>query len=102
MNYWLYIYFTERQYVPQEFPEEEEMEELTEEKVDSDEEVMTKKEVPLINTSKPLSTSEIFIARHEELQHKKFKIGVLCSGILENPENKVQYRHLYTNIAKVF
>lgn len=66
------------------------MEELTEEKVDSDEEVMTKKEVPLINIYKPLSTSEIFIARHEELQHKKFKIGVLCSGILENPENKVQ------------
>lgn len=43
----------------------------------------------LQETDKPLSTVELVAAREELLQSKRFKIGILSSGILENPEQKV-------------
>ncbi|XP_071448036.1 nucleolar complex protein 3 [Hetaerina americana] len=37
-----------------------------------------------------LSTVELFARREEALQKRKFLIGILCSGILENPEDKLK------------
>lgn len=44
-----------------------------------------------LDTSKLLSAADLLLARHEDVQNKKIKIGVLCSGILENPEIKVTF-----------
>ncbi|XP_046385482.1 nucleolar complex protein 3 homolog [Ischnura elegans] len=37
-----------------------------------------------------LTTVELFARRQEALQKRKFFIGVLCSGLLENPQEKVK------------
>lgn len=39
-------------------------------------------------TDKPVSVVELLACREELLKSKRFKIGVLSSGILENPELK--------------
>jgi len=39
-------------------------------------------------TSKPVSTIELMACHEEMLKAKRFKIGILSSGILENPELK--------------
>ncbi|XP_071652136.1 nucleolar complex protein 3 [Temnothorax longispinosus] len=39
-------------------------------------------------TDKPVSTIELLACREEILRSKRFKIGILSSGILENPELK--------------
>lgn len=39
-------------------------------------------------TDKPVSTIEFLARREEILKTKRFKIGILSSGILENPELK--------------
>lgn len=39
-------------------------------------------------TNKPVSTVELLACREELLKSKRLKIGVLSSGILENPELK--------------
>lgn len=39
-------------------------------------------------TDKPVSTIELLACREELLKSKRFKIGILSSGILENPELK--------------
>lgn len=39
-------------------------------------------------TDKPVSTIELLACREEVLRAKRFKIGILSSGILENPEPK--------------
>lgn len=39
-------------------------------------------------TDKPVSTIELLMCREEVLKSKRFKIGILSSGILENPELK--------------
>lgn len=40
------------------------------------------------NTDQPVSTIDLIACREEVLKSKRFKIGVLSSGILENPELK--------------
>lgn len=42
----------------------------------------------LQETDKPVSTVELLACREELLRSKRFKIGVLSSGILENPQLK--------------
>lgn len=39
---------------------------------------------------KKMSATELLMEREQELQRQKFKIGVICSGILEKPEEKVK------------
>lgn len=46
-----------------------------------------------VETSKDiieLSTAELLAERQETIESLKFKIGVLCSGILEKPEEKIK------------
>lgn len=42
----------------------------------------------LPETDKPVSTIELLACREELLRSKRFKIGILSSGILENPQLK--------------
>lgn len=39
---------------------------------------------------KMLSATELLLEREQELQRTKFRIGVICSGLLEKPEEKVK------------
>lgn len=39
-------------------------------------------------TDKPISTVELLACREELLRSKRFKIGILSSGILEDPQLK--------------
>lgn len=39
-------------------------------------------------SDKPVSTIELLACREELLRSKRFKIGILSSGILENPQLK--------------
>lgn len=42
-----------------------------------------------LNPNIPLSTAELLAYREEVLEKRKFQIGILSSGLLENPEIKV-------------
>ena len=42
-----------------------------------------------IDTSEPVSMAKIYAKREEALQKCKFRIGLLSSTLLENPEQKV-------------
>lgn len=42
----------------------------------------------VIDVTKPVSTAELLACREEILQSRRFKIGILSSGLLENPELK--------------
>ena len=42
-----------------------------------------------IDTSEPVSMAKILAKREEVLQKYKFRIGLLSSTLLENPEQKV-------------
>lgn len=53
---------------------------------DEEEKPVVKKEEEI---SKEYSVAEMLARRQLALQKKKFRIGVLCSGLLENPEVKV-------------
>lgn len=64
---------------------------------DSDEELIDYR--PVVNQNKnqeelkkkkKMSAMELMVEREEELQRQKFRIGVICSGILEKPEEKVK------------
>lgn len=43
----------------------------------------------LEKTDKPVSTIELLACREDILRSKRCKIGILSSGILENPEHKI-------------
>lgn len=77
--------------------EEMEIEEENSDNKDSDEELIDYR--PQLNQNKnqeetkkkkKLSAMELMMEREEELQRQKFRIGVICSGILEKPEEKVK------------
>lgn len=36
-----------------------------------------------------ITTVQLLAARRDKLQHEKFRIGALCSSLLESPEKKV-------------
>lgn len=42
-----------------------------------------------INIDEPVSMAKIYAKREETVQKYKFRIGVLASSVLENPEMKV-------------
>ncbi|XP_063695685.1 nucleolar complex protein 3 homolog [Culicoides brevitarsis] len=42
------------------------------------------------NHKNTLSTADLLVERNETIESLKFKIGVLCSGILEKPEEKIK------------
>lgn len=60
---------------------------------DSDEEIIQtskNQKQPQQQKKKQMSATELLLEREQELQRQKFRIGVICSGILEKPEEKVK------------
>lgn len=74
--------------------EDEDMPEVDSENEDSDRDIIDpKKNVQQQQQKKKrkmLSATELLLEREQELQRQKFRIGVICSGILEKPEEKVK------------
>lgn len=62
-----------------------EMEDIREEKKGSNDGAVLSK----LASKDEVTTAELLAHRHSELQKKKFRIGLLCSGLLESPESKV-------------
>jgi hypothetical protein len=80
------------------FPEDEHPEPAKEEIVvkpkenDSDAELESELKVEgtdAIDTSQPVSTAELLASREDTLCKRRLLIGVLASGLLENPQSKV-------------
>lgn len=59
---------------------------------DSDEEVLLEDEAEEEEGPAPtaMTMADLMIHRENELQKQKFKIGIICSGILEQPEDRVK------------
>ncbi|EDW59517.1 nucleolar complex protein 3 [Drosophila virilis] len=55
---------------------------------DSDDDVVND-EVPMPK-QKLVSTTDLLIARQQEIERQKYRIGIICSGILERPEDKMR------------
>ncbi|XP_069671581.1 nucleolar complex protein 3 [Periplaneta americana] len=80
--------FSENEAEPEEVPDKPMAEE---EEVDSDAELeqeLKAQENDEIDTSQPVSTAELLAAREEALCKRKLLIGVLASGLLEDPQLK--------------
>ncbi|CAG9821319.1 unnamed protein product [Phaedon cochleariae] len=85
---------TKRGVIPQQIEEDIESdigsenpsEEVSE--VESDTEHFTLESSEL-DLSKPISSTQLLVTRNEALRQKKIHIGTLCSGLLENPEEKI-------------
>jgi len=57
---------------------------------DSDDDVINE-DIPDRKPEKKLiSTSDLLIAREQEIERQKYRIGIICSGILEKPEDKIR------------
>ncbi|KAH8417080.1 hypothetical protein KR222_002889, partial [Zaprionus bogoriensis] len=51
---------------------------------------------------KLISTTDLLIARQQEIERQKYRIGIICSGILEKPEDKMRnFNALYELIDEV-
>lgn len=57
---------------------------------DSDKEIIEGSKNGKTQKKKLLSATELLLEREQELQRNKFRIGVICSGLLEKPEEKVK------------
>ncbi|XP_013116892.2 nucleolar complex protein 3 homolog [Stomoxys calcitrans] len=60
---------------------------------DSDDDVVNDEEGNAIKTAavqKMVSTTDLLIARQQEIERQKYRIGIICSGILEKPEDKMR------------
>lgn len=60
---------------------------------DTDEELLkpkSNKKQEKMKKKGAVSAAELLMEREQELQKQKFRIGVICSGILEKPEEKVK------------
>ena len=42
---------------------------------------------------KLISTTDLLIARQQEIERQKYRIGIICSGIMEKPEDKMRNFH---------
>lgn len=67
--------------------------EVEEEYEDSDDDVVNDEEESAIKAAaemKMISTTDLLIARQQEIERQKYRIGIICSGILEKPEDKMR------------
>ncbi|XP_037817854.1 nucleolar complex protein 3 homolog [Lucilia sericata] len=78
----------------EEEPEENaDEEEAAEEYEDSDDDIVYDEEESAIKAAaekKMISTTDLLIARQQEIERQKYRIGIICSGILEKPEDKMR------------
>lgn len=67
---------------------------------DSDDDVVND-DAP-VPKKKLISTTDLLIARQQEIERQKYRIGIICSGILEKPEDKMRnFNALYELIDDV-
>lgn len=60
---------------------------------DSDDDVVNDEEssaMKKVAEKKMVSTTDLLIARQQEIERQKYRIGIICSGILEKPEDKMR------------
>lgn len=74
---------------------EENDEEEDEEIVDSDDDIINdlegeQNDLAAIASDKSISTADLLILRDQEINRQKYRIGIICSGILEKPEDKMK------------
>ncbi|XP_075146122.1 nucleolar complex protein 3 [Haematobia irritans] len=63
---------------------------------DSDDDVVNDEDASAIKSAvakKMVSTTDLLIARQQEIERQKYRIGIICSGILEKPEDKMRNFH---------
>lgn len=66
-----------------------------EEVIDSDDDIVNdlqseQQELIAAAKDKAISTADLLILREQELNRQKYRIGIICSGILEKPEDKMK------------
>lgn len=79
---------------PKPIEEDEENEEEGEE-VDSDDDIVNDQQtdqngLASIAACNAISTADLLILREQEVNRQKYRIGIICSGILEKPEDKMK------------
>ncbi|XP_017049138.1 nucleolar complex protein 3 homolog [Drosophila ficusphila] len=61
---------------------------------DSDDDVVNDVEgAAAVPVQKLISTTDLLIARQQEIERQKYRIGIICSGLLEKPEDKMRNFH---------
>lgn len=61
--------------------------------IDSDDDIINEaptSEETLAALSNKISTTDLLILREQELNRQKYRIGIICSGILEKPDDKMK------------
>lgn len=66
-----------------------------EEAIDSDDDIINdvqgeNNELVAAANDKAISTADLLILRDQEINRQKYRIGIICSGILEKPEDKMK------------
>lgn len=69
--------------------DDDEQVEEEEEEYDSDEDIVNDT-TESIGDKKIISTTDLMIHRQQEIEKQKYRIGIICSGILENPAGKLK------------
>lgn len=67
--------------------------EAEEDVVDSDDDIINEaptSEETLAALSNKISTTDLLILREQEINRQKYRIGIICSGILEKPDDKMK------------
>ncbi|XP_034115776.2 nucleolar complex protein 3 homolog [Drosophila albomicans] len=90
---------TEVDYIPKpkrKAVDEEHEAEGKDEEDEDDEEVYEDSDDDVVNDAAPMpkqkliSTTDLLIARQQEIERQKYRIGIICSGLLEKPEDKMR------------
>ncbi|KAH8404150.1 hypothetical protein KR215_010673, partial [Drosophila sulfurigaster] len=90
---------TEVDYIPKpkrKAVDEEDEAEVEDEEDEDDEEVYEDSDDDVVNDAAPMpkqkliSTTDLLIARQQEIERQKYRIGIICSGLLEKPEDKMR------------
>lgn len=69
----------------------EENDEVKSEYEDSDDDVLYDEDTTAPSSQQKLiSTTDLLIHRQQEIERQKYRIGIICSGILEKPEDKMR------------
>lgn len=86
----LYILFFNPDEVPEKTtPEKKQEEKPVEEKEVDDDLDFTLDETEVMDPTQPITTAQLLARRQAILNKRRFHIGILCSAIIETPEEKV-------------
>lgn len=74
---------------------DDEADEQDEEVIDSDDDIINDIQgennvLAAAASDKAISTADLLILRDQEINRQKYRIGIICSGILEKPEDKMK------------